>query len=389
MKRARKVREKSHARLDAFNRGMVWGMHLVHVPRTDIQEHVKKKDGSTPSLGAIDQIIIHKSAKPEWMGEESIAGGRPPGLSDKEKKRLLNLVFKERGRAVVTVPYCRRKLRFLKKVSVWCCRRALHDAGLAWLGRRCKSWVTPAHKAFRLQYCALVKAWHQDRIARVAYTDGTTWFLARGPSSAGDLKRIALGKRVWRMSNGKDGLWDDNISPSLYAKSQGKPVKIWGFLANGRLEYWVLPQDYTASRYKTTNMTGDRYNELVTTKFAQWRRHCFGDNRKCHLVQDHERCLWQDRNLEALSAAGCPVVKEFPKSSPDLNAIEGVWHLLKARMLKTDPVAMESRAEFLLRLRRQVKWLNDNQNDELLKLCTNQKERAREVEGLLGAKCRW
>jgi hypothetical protein len=45
------------------------------------------------------------------------------------------------------------------------------------------------------------------------------------------------------MSDGKDGLWDDNISPSLYAKGQGMAVKIWGFLANGRLEYWVRPQD--------------------------------------------------------------------------------------------------------------------------------------------------
>ena len=110
-------------------------------------------------------------------------------------------------------------------------------------------------------------------------------------------------------------------------------------------------------------------------------------------VADRHGCsrwiMWQERNLVALSVAGCPVLKDFPKSSPDLNAIEGVWHLLKARMLKTEPVAMESRAEFLVRLRRQVKWLNDNQHDELCKLCTNQKERAREVECLLGAKCRW
>ena len=389
MKRVMKVHEKSRARLDAFSRGMIWGMHLGRMPRTDMQTHVAKKDGSTPTLGAIDKVIMRKAADPEWMGEESRAGGRPAGLDDKEKTALVNLVFKERGRAVVTVPYCRRKLRFLKKVSVRCCRRALHDAGLAWLGRRCKSWVTPAHKVMRLLYCAWVIARREGTIERFAYTDGTTWFLARGPSSAGDKKRVALGKMIWRMSNGKDGLWDDNISPSLYAKAQGKPVKIWGFLANGRLEYWVLPQDYTASLYKTTNMNGDRYNDLVTTKFAQWRRQCFGDNQNCHLVQDHERCLWQDKNLEALSAAGCPVVKDFPKSSPDLNAIEGVWHLLKARLLKSEPEAMEGRADFLLRLRRQVNWLNDNQHDELLKLCTNQKQRAREVQGLLGAKCRW
>ena len=389
MKRVRRTCRKTRARLDALTRGMIWGMHLAKMPRDDIQKHVAKKDGTVPTLDGIDKIIAHKRENPEWMGEESRAGGRPSGLTEEEKKELVKLVFRERGKAVVTVPYCRKKLRFLKKVSVWCCRRALHDAGLKWLGRRCKSWVPPAHKAARLLYCAWLRLRQQKTLDRQAYTDGTTWYLARGPADEAEKQRVALGKKVWRMSKGKDGLWDDNISPSLYAKSQGKPVKIWGFLANGRLEYWVLPQDYTEEKYKTTNMTGERYNELVKSKFAQWRRKCFRDNRACSLVQDHERCLWQDRNLEALAAAGCPVVANFPKSSPDLNAIEGVWQMLKSRMLATEPETFESRAAFLARLRRQVNWLNDTKRDELLHHCTNQKERAKAVEKLLGAKCSW
>jgi hypothetical protein len=55
MKKVMKVHEKSHARLDAFSRGMIWGMHLANVPRADIQRQVAKKDGSQPSLGAISQ----------------------------------------------------------------------------------------------------------------------------------------------------------------------------------------------------------------------------------------------------------------------------------------------------------------------------------------------
>ena len=93
--------------------------------------------------------------------------------------------------------------------------------------------------------------------------------------------------------------------------------------------------------------------------------------------------------MEALKAAGCPVVENFPKSSPDLNAIEGVWKMIKERMLETEPEAMETRAEFLARLRRQVHWLNDTKHDHLLILCTNQKQRGQEVEELLGAKCKW
>ena len=63
--------------------------------------------------------------------------------------------------------------------------------------------------------------------------------------------------------------------------------------------------------------------------------------------------------------------------------------MLKLLMLKTQPEAFEDRAEFLGRLRRQATWLNTNKRKELLKLCTNQKTRAAEVDFLEGAKCKW
>jgi hypothetical protein len=132
-----------------------------------------------------------------------------------------------------------------------------------------------------------------------------------------------------------------------------------------------------------------RYNDLIEKEFAKWRKNCFRHNLDCHLVQDHEKCLWRSDNLTSLKDAGCPVVANYPKCSPDLNAIEGVWLMLKLLMLKTQPEAFEDRAEFLVRLRRQATWLNTNKRKELLKLCTNQKTRAAEVDFLEGAKCKW
>ena len=150
-----------------------------------------------------------------------------------------------------------------------------------------------------------------------------------------------------------------------------------------------MPQDYSADKYKTTHMNGARYNYLVSSKFAEWRERCFPDGKVVHLVQDHERCLWQQQNLDALQKAKCPVVEQFPKSSPDLNAIEGIWKLLRDRLHSTDPAEFESRAQFLVRLRRAVNWLNDTQSEMMLTLCTNQKVRAKAVKELKGARCKW
>ena len=61
-----------------------------------------------------------------------------------------------------------------------------------------------------------------------------------------------------------------------------------------------------------------------------------------------------------------------------------------ATMMKsTEPEAFECRSDFLARIRRAVTWLNENRQSELRALCTNQKDRARAVIALKGAKCRW
>jgi hypothetical protein len=156
------------------------------------------------------------------------------------------------------------------------------------------------------------------------------------------------------------------------------------------LKYLVLPVDPEDGK-KTTNMTIERYVNLVETRYVSWREECFGDSGPCHLVQDHERCLWNAASVNALRKAKCLVVQDHPKSSPDLNAIENVWKKLRDRLVASEPQAIETRPEFLTRLRRAVTWLNEGQHDELLHLCNNLKERARAVLNAHppGGKTKW
>ena len=81
------------------------------------------------------------------------------------------------------------------------------------------------------------------------------------------------------------------------------------------------------------------------------------------------------------------MVENFPKSSPDLNHIENVWHRLRQKVEEKAPTGRETRAQFLARLRRAVSQLIKSK--ALVDIWANQKERAADVLELKGAKTGW
>ena len=75
-----------------------------------------------------------------------------------------------------------------------------------------------------------------------------------------------------------------------------------------------------------------------------------------------------------------------PKSSPDLNAIEGWWRRLKDILIAQAPAEIERRPAFLKRLRRTVDRLNRTATKDGLALRANRKVRARDALRLKGAR---
>ena len=168
----------SYARLDAFTRGVIWGLALVGTPREQMRKLVVKPDGTAPSPSAIDDVIAKKKEHPEWHGEEEHSG-RPKSLSAAQQKQLVDLVFAERGRSKVTVKFCKMRLRFLRKNGRHVVERALQEAGLRWLRRRPKTLVPKLGKEMRMEYACWLRSRRPATLARFAYTDGTTFYLAR------------------------------------------------------------------------------------------------------------------------------------------------------------------------------------------------------------------
>ena len=380
----------SFERLTPAARNRIIGMSLAGAPRADMRDKVRKTDGRPPSLRAVDGILARFAADPQWDGSDSSAGGRPRQLSPAQEKQILRILVRDVGKFVVTARYVKKKLRSTRGVRDDVIRETFRRLGYGYRDRRGKRAIARKYKPSRLAYCDWLLKQTQAYLNTFAYTDGTTFFLAADDAQHDDKQRAALGKKVWRRTDGKDSLQDKNVGASSYAKSQGEPVKIWGLLANGRLEYILLPEVRDKKgRTRSANMTGKRYHEMVETHFCKWRKKMFPrlGKRQIPLVKDFERFLRQERNLKAEVAAGYKTVDLHPKCSPDLNAIENAWRLLQDRLLLTAPVEEESRSEFVKRLRRTVHWMNDNARKHMRALCQDQKKRAAAVKKLQGARC--
>ena len=90
-----------------------------------------------------------------------------------------------------------------------------------------------------------------------------------------------------------------------------------------------------------------------------------------------------------MADAGIIVSHMHPKYSADLNPIENAWALLRSRLADTLPAKVESREEFIVRLRAAVAWLNRNQKAAMEKMSASMKERTQAVQDNRGHRASW
>ena len=360
-------------RLTPFQRGMIFMGFLTGMTQPEIAAEVQKTDGSNPTAQAVSDTISHAQANggAMWNGQLQSGAGRPRESTTKLDKAITKFVFKRRGSIKVTATVVRRFVKESRGLSVRTIQRRIADAGLRYLRRRQKYLISAAHKQDRLEWVAWVSQRTTAMLSKWAFTDGTSFYLARSDSEYADKRRLALGSHVWRAANGHDALFEDCVGPSTYAKAQGNCVRVWGLLFAGILCVYVLPQGMV--------MNTEIYTWLIEHKFRLWLDLAFARATKVFLVQDHEKCLWADEPVDALEDENIELLTNYPKSSQDLNPIETAWRELKSRLDVTMPEAFESRPQFVQRLHQAVAWVNKNRRDYFLKICRSQKAWARDV----------
>jgi transposase len=381
---------KSGGQFDVFTRGRIIGMAESGKKPADIAARVRKTNNKRPKPDAVRKTIFKSLSMKGWKGERKVGSGRPHLLSVVVKKQIASIVFKHRGKNVVTILFIKKLVPQARKVSNQTVTRALHEAGLAWLRRRAKRFIPEKYIAPRQSISRWLIRQPQEQTTKYAFVDGTAYYLALSDTQDQDKRRARLGKFVWRDAEGKDGLFTENIGASLYAAKQGAPVKVWGLLCNGHLCIHILPTDET-TKSGTAHMNGCRYQAMINRYGKKWVRECHGGRlpHSVTLIQDHERCLWTDGSLACLASSHLKPLEGYPACSPDLNVIENVWAHLREKLNMDSPARIETREAFLVRLRGAVRSLNTTGRDTLLTLCHSMKDRARGVLANKGGPSGW
>ena len=130
-------KKTSFQRLTPYLRGAIYAFFLAGYTLEQIEENIKKEDGTTPCLQTISNTIslCKEEGGFSWGGVLSSATGRgkPRATTSALDKKIVKLVFKERGRAKVTAAFVQKKLKETRKLSARTLQRRLETAGLAWL----------------------------------------------------------------------------------------------------------------------------------------------------------------------------------------------------------------------------------------------------------------
>ena len=156
---------KSLTRFTTFWSGRSIGQAEAGEPTQNIRKNIRKKDGSCAGMRAIDALIAHRKDK-KYGGEDSKAAGRARELMEQEETSLKELIIDEVGLARVTIQYCKKRLKFLRRLSEEGVRLALHRLGLAWRLRRAKTAIPKKHVAARIKYCRWVLRQPQANLNR-------------------------------------------------------------------------------------------------------------------------------------------------------------------------------------------------------------------------------
>jgi transposase len=245
--------------------------------------------------------------------------GRPPKLSDRDKRRLLRLMKKHRRATFTELAKI-----FSPKVSSRTIRRVLHDHGYSRHTAHHVPYIRPETKTKRLWYSRQLAHLKPEEYDFIIFTDETYIFIGESP-----------GKVYITRSP------DENDLPETFVhrfKKSSLKIMVWaGIMLGSKGPIVVL--DFPGGR--GGGMNSKRYcDQVLSGPFLEYYTAMRLERGEVYMMQDNARCHTSKSTLQWFAKHEV-ILLDHPPTSPDLNPIENVWADIK-RAIRSRPRAPTS-----------------------------------------------
>ena len=231
----------------------------------------------------------------------------------------------------------KRNVPDLQEVHVSSVKRVLNDIGYQARKPRRMPMMTKAHLRKRLQFCHRTKDWTVQQWSEVMWSDESIFLLFQSPNSF-----------VRRPPN------SDPTDPKFTVPCVKHPgsLMVWACMCfNGRGGLYFLPCN---SKMNSQTYIGVLDSHLLPFMSIRNTKIFMQDGAPCHTAKATKEWLRQ-HNIQVL---------EWPPNSPDLNPIENLWSIMKA---KVAAMKIKSTAELRQVLTRV--WCTDIDDELCKKTC--------------------
>ena len=236
----------------------------------------------------------------------------------------------------------------LGNVSVRTIQRAfIRDLNMrAWVPAK-KPLLTERMIQKRIQFCERYRNWSEEDWEGVMFSDESTFRLIRGCAGV---------RRVRRFKGSIERYKNKHCLPTV-KKSDSQ--MIWGCFSGkgGRAGLWFLPRN--------TTMRSQNYVECLQDHLLQ-----FYEMAGCHtFLQDGAPCHTSRYTMNWINAQNINLI-DWPGNSPDLNPIENLWSIMKAK-LSRQAIRNNDHLRHLLKFM----WVQDVSHDLCKKLARSMPRR--------------
>ena len=257
-----------------------------------------------------------KEGGEDTMPEHATKSGRPRLLSCRDERVLRKLVEKNPRASAKNLKD--ENPQILASVSTRTVQRTRHDRlGYACRAARRKPLLTKRHRHNRLRFAKrLLNEYSNDKYKEILWSDEATFHVSVGKNG-----------KVFRRKG------SDPLDPKYVNFTTKHPdyVMVWGcFTYHGVGRLVFLPRNVT--------MNAQRYLELIVYE------HLPDCMEQCHasvFMQDGAPCHTAHVVREWFEFCGVDFFRDWPGNSPDLNPIENLWGIIKAKLRNHDTSNLE------------------------------------------------